>query len=622
MNHLALGENILFVAILLVALVPVLFLFRRRPRIVAAALVVVAVALVLLSLVPRHAEDTVLANAVPEPVVHDGMLPSNTCKGCHPRQYDTWHQSYHRTMTQVAGPDTVVAPFDGRTLLWNGQAWEVNRRGEEFWVKQVGSGDFDAGDDEEQSHRVVMTTGSRHQQIYWLAGENGALRQFDWVWEMAMDRWIPSEHSFLRPPDWQQHAPTWNQDCVRCHSVGPLPGYDAVAETWNTEVTELGIACASCHGPGEAHVSKHRNPIQRHLAHLADQPDPTIVNPRRLDQQRSAEVCGQCHSYASLPGGFYEGNWADFRAGKALDEHQQLFQNSPSPSSESLFWPDGSARTGGREYNAMVLSGCYTEGELTCVSCHDMHGDEPLDLIAADMNGDRSCVQCHADLGADIAAHTFHEPDSSGSRCLNCHMPYTSYALLGASRSHRISSPETSGVTSRDQPNACNLCHLDKTLAWTAGHLSERYGQPEPELSLDQVTVASSILWVMRGDAAQRTIAAWHMGQPWAIEASGDNWQPVYLARLLEDPYSAVRLIAHRSLVALTGDEQPFDYLGSEEHRRAVMRHYDASWRMKRMMDGDSAPPETLVGHAEQLGEDTIERLYSERDNRWLLISE
>ena len=38
----------------------------------------------------------------------DGYVSSDTCRACHPQQYATWHDSYHRTMTQVASPEAVV----------------------------------------------------------------------------------------------------------------------------------------------------------------------------------------------------------------------------------------------------------------------------------------------------------------------------------------------------------------------------------------------------------------------------------------------------------------------------------------------------------------------------------
>src|SRR6266850_510692 len=98
--------------------------------------------------------------------------------------------------------------------------------------------------------------------------------------------------------------------------------------------------------------------------------------------------------------------------------------------------------------------------------------------------------------------------------CLSCHMPYTTYGLLKTIRSHQISSPSVQSSLGTARPNACNLCHLDKTLAWTADALSQWYATPTPALNGDDRGVAASLLWLLRGDAGQRAIVAQSMG--WA----------------------------------------------------------------------------------------------------------
>ena len=616
-----LTENALFVAIFVIGFLPVIAVVLRRTGKSVRIGVLAGSALVLLMVVQRPIQDIALASALPTPTVHDGMLPSDACMSCHPGQYGAWYRDFHRTMTQKVGPNTVVAPFDGRKLEWQGRAFVVDRREQEFWVTEVKAGSSPDVGELEKPKRVVMSTGSRHQQIYWTPVQDGSLKQFPWVYEIAMARWIPSEHTFLRPENWTQYPPTWNEHCIRCHSVGALPNFNSEQNRWNTEVTELGIACAGCHGPGEEHVRVHQNPLHRYLMRILDLPDPTIVNPRRLTKERSAEVCGQCHAYAKLPGGFYDGNWPYFRSGKKLEQHF-IISDATGRGAENMFWPDGSSRTAGREYNSMILSGCFTNGEMSCVSCHALHGSEPKDLIEPFMNGDQACLQCHAEFGANITSHTFHEPESSGSRCLNCHMPYTTYGLLSTARSHRMDSPTASGHSTRDRPNACNLCHLDKTLAWTAEHLSDRYGTPSIALGEDHNNVAASVLWALRGDAAQRATIAWHMGQPWAVEASGKNWVEPYLSRLLVDPYSVVRLIAHQSLTQVTGENITFDYLGPEQEQKRVMQAYIDSWQQNARSSDHVPPPTTLVEGPGRLRQDIVESIYQHRDNRRLLISE
>src|SRR5438105_4863429 len=40
-----------------------------------------------------------------------GYVSSDQCKACHPREYSTWHSSFHRTMTQRPTEDSVEGIF-------------------------------------------------------------------------------------------------------------------------------------------------------------------------------------------------------------------------------------------------------------------------------------------------------------------------------------------------------------------------------------------------------------------------------------------------------------------------------------------------------------------------------
>src|SRR5262245_3591816 len=72
----------------------------------------------------------------PIQISEDGYVSSQTCRACHPSQYSTWHRSYHRTMTQVATPDTAVANFDGVTVDGvHGRPMRLSRRGRELWAE-------------------------------------------------------------------------------------------------------------------------------------------------------------------------------------------------------------------------------------------------------------------------------------------------------------------------------------------------------------------------------------------------------------------------------------------------------------------------------------------------------
>ncbi|MCZ6560865.1 MAG: hypothetical protein O6931_08260, partial [Gammaproteobacteria bacterium] len=38
-------------------------------------------------------------------LAQDGFVSSTACRACHPGNYQSWHDSFHRTMTQAAVPD-------------------------------------------------------------------------------------------------------------------------------------------------------------------------------------------------------------------------------------------------------------------------------------------------------------------------------------------------------------------------------------------------------------------------------------------------------------------------------------------------------------------------------------
>ena len=85
-------------------------------------------------------------------------------------------------------------------------------------------------------------------------------------------------------------------------------------------------------------------------------------------------------------------------------------------------------------------------------------------------------------------------------------MSYTTYGLLKAIRSHQVGSPSVQASLETGRPNACNQCHLDQTLAWTAEYLQNWYDVPAPELEADERTVSAALLWTLQGDPGQRAL--------------------------------------------------------------------------------------------------------------------
>lgn len=589
-----------------------------------------------------------LLATAPEERPGGDFLGSDECASCHPEAYRAWHDSYHRTMTQHATPDAVIGDFDDVALVHVTRSqsgaplrerFRLSRRGDEFWVSLLGRGRQAKARD----FRALMTTGSHHHQMVWVSAQGDRrLINLPFTWLVEEGRWIPRNDAFLAPPDAELSSVYWNEVCIECHSTAGRP-YLADDEPAQTRVAELGIACESCHGPAGEHVAANRPPWRRYA--MRGEEDPTIVNPKRLAARQSAQVCGRCHAILSYPEtDAWEGHWNEFRPGDDLESQGRmlLHPESRDPSQRRAieahlreegegfvrdrFWSDGAVRVAGRELNDVATSPCYEGGEFSCLSCHSMHDYQSVDdQLAPDRLGDASCLQCHPryEEPAALAEHSAHPPDSAGSRCQNCHLPHTTYGLLKAIRSHRVTSPSVAVERESGRPNACNLCHLDRNLAWTQAALEEHWDVSPTREAHDESEIAAGPRWIATGDAGVRALAAWHLGWGPAREASGMAWMAPYLAELLSDDYAAVRYLAARSLRSLPDfADLDYDFVSArggagDEARRAVQARWAAGNATER--EGTKLPgPLGPTG----IDREAWERRLEERDDRGLMLLE
>lgn len=566
---------------------------------------------------------------------------SESCRACHPDQYASWHRSFHRTMTQVASEESVRGNFDGVTLELDDEIYRLERRRDEFWVELVDpdwklrqeSGTSEAGrvsappsdpaTPPRVHRRISLVTGSHHMQAYWVDNPHGNQQfSFPFTYLFEQERWVPRRSVFLKDPAILRWNQVWNVGCIDCHATAGQPRQKEDSISFDTRVAELGIACEACHGPATEHVRLNSDPRRRYALHLRKKGDASIVNPARLNFKRSSEICGRCHSvHSPLDEQAWLQQGADFQPGEALEasvrvtSHPQSFELR-----RNLFWSDGMIRVSGREYNGLIKTPCFLRGDMSCLSCHSMHQSSPTNQLAKSMESNAACLQCHAAFQKDLQRHTHHAPGSSGSLCYNCHMPYTSYGLLKALRSHQISNPSVKATLQTGRPNACNLCHLDKSLEWTGQNLSAWYRTPSEQLSSEDKTIAASILWALKGDAGQRALIAWHMGWTPARAASHDSWMAPYLATLLTDPYTAVRYIAARSLKRLPGYETfSYDYLGAPDTLR---RAGDAALDLWTRTTKRAANAALLFEKDGRLNQDAVESLRQSRNNRILDLQE
>jgi hypothetical protein len=630
-----------------IALLPLALLLARRGKRGAAVAIVAAGALATLvlatSLVPiERSEPTNRPIERPQ----DGYVGSGACRSCHPGEHASWAHSHHRSMTQPATRETVLAKFDALDLDCFGEPVSLRWRGDELWVA------LNKGARGERIERpIVQVTGSHHAQALWYStGNERELGIVPMVYRVEEQRWLPFTAVFLMPPEWRTPPAdgTWNQNCNGCHATHSMPRVDTGRV--DTMAAELGIACEACHGPGQAHCEANRDPLRRHSLRTDQEAfDETVEHPLRMDAARDAETCGQCHSVSIVKREHFD-SWREqgspFRPGQELQKSQLVVsladRNAPELRTKlqqdpqffaHTFWNDDLPRVTGREFHGLVSSPCHNDGvgqrAMSCTSCHSLHQPESdarepatwaKSQLKPGMDGNAACTQCHPEFvdANALTKHTRHAANSSGSNCMDCHMPHTSYGLLKAMRSHRVESPSVASELRTGRPNACNLCHLDKTLQWTQERLLEWHGAKPVELDEDQRTVAAGPRWMLTGDAGIRALAAWNAGREAARIASGSDWMLPYLARLLDDPYYAVRIVAVRSLRSLPSapDLAGYDELMQQEGAAAIARRAHDAWQAPQR-----AQPEILLdGRGMQW--DTFRRLYARRDDRVVFLAE
>ena len=113
---------------------------ERHLRFATMAVAVVAIALtagaaMIWTPAPRRDEVSEISRFdMPHQISNDEFVTSDTCRSCHPDEYSSWHDSYHRTMTQLATPEAVAAPFDSVKLQDDALTCRLERRGDEFWA--------------------------------------------------------------------------------------------------------------------------------------------------------------------------------------------------------------------------------------------------------------------------------------------------------------------------------------------------------------------------------------------------------------------------------------------------------------------------------------------------------
>ncbi len=444
-----------------------------------------------------------------------GFVGSETCKKCHENEHGAWLKTAHAYSLREATDEYIKGQFDGQPIRHKHFVATPIRRvradtGEvEFLIRVRGNDGRPDGD-----HKVTHIVGRAIEQAYLTTDETGGWRILPLCWSIERKEWDLT-HQVLSDiagsahgvdEDYDTRERVFNHGCGQCHATNYQVGHTTHPDrpaTYASTYLEGAVACESCHGPGTAHVAWHRE----------DRPvDPSYSAPARLvhpkedlDPQQISASCGRCH---------YSHAWRFAIDDDPLVGHEEIAVtlNLDRPG----FFADG--RLAGLQYHGTVQSQsrCYTEGGMSCLSCHSLHSGRRFALKWKDESTQQQCLQCHQEIGEQGESHTKHAPEAA--TCVDCHMPKHLMGVLHFMRDHMISVPEpelTDEFGARTVPNACNECHTDQTAAW-AREWKERWWKPAPKklvqnvrtvvtLRRDRLRVPLATLATMAKDRANRS---------------------------------------------------------------------------------------------------------------------
>jgi predicted CXXCH cytochrome family protein len=436
-------------------------------------------------------------------------LGSKACARCHQEVYDRWEQSLHIRMTKPIAEATVVSDFNGARLTAHGRSFEFGRRDGKPFMK------VSFGTRPPETFPVDYTLGFKRYQGYLSTLPDGRMYVLPAFWHVESRRWIDWKEITPIPDGAHQLRQIWNTNCFNCHATNLSQGFDPASKVYRTAWTEMGIGCEACHGPGARHVALidawHKDPSLK--------PGGTYetYSPDNGSPRQSFDTCAYCH-------GNKQNVFVGFRAGDRYEDYAIPFLISapiPENDPQGEFWPDGRPNRFNRP-QALTLSGCFKAGAVVCTSCHVAHGSpNPFSLkvdVTKGNDGDQLCTQCHTDItrrtakgatGATgalsrdsvaIDPHTFHRPDSEGSRCVSCHMSDVNWRLLIRRRDHTFEAPVPEMTAAFGVPNACTTCHDHRTPEWAAKLMDEWWGDGERRRAA--VTLAETMYRAGAGDAA------------------------------------------------------------------------------------------------------------------------
>ncbi len=403
---------------------------------------------------------------------------SEKCQSCHSKEYTAYESSDHFHAMDSALPRSVKGDFNNSIFIYYGDTSFFYTKDNRYYVRTKDS------TGRKNDFMVSFTFGWQPLQQYLVRFPDGRIQALPFCWdtrpkEKGGQRWFHIYGKEKIPPGdelfWTGINQNWNNMCADCHTTNYFKNFDVSNNSFHSTWSEQKVSCESCHGPASNHIAwtekkyKDDDSLKGFVINLAGEKvnwkfnnEKGIAYPDKVVHNNTLiETCARCHARASRLSDYYY--------------HGQSFLQShiPSTINATNYYIDGQIKEEDYEYGSFLQSKMYAEG-VTCINCHDAHTmkvKQPLNTV---------CFSCHAPSVFDVQEHTHHAVASTGSQCVNCHMPVTNYMMIDERRDHSIRIPRPDLSEKLNTPNACNKCHTDKPVTWAAKYFMQWYGDKLP----------------------------------------------------------------------------------------------------------------------------------------------
>lgn len=383
--------------------------------------------------------------------VNPTFVGRGRCIDCHQAEAKKFEGSHHDLAMDLATEKTVLGDFGDVEFTHHDVKSRLFRQGEKYMIHTEGPTgkmeDFEIkfvfGVDPIQQYMVEF-----EQSVKMAPREIGRVQVLRISWDVHGKTWF-----YLPPPDvaekldptddlhWTGVAQRWNNMCADCHSTNLHKNFDVKTASYHTTFSEMDVSCEACHGPASVHVQ-----LAESKSLFWDRKRGYgLAKLKGKDTEPQIQSCAQCHSRRRKV-------HPDFRPGEPFFDHY-----ATELASSLTYFSDGQIMDEVYVHGSFLQSKMYHKG-IRCTDCHDPH------TARLKHQGNKLCVSCHTHSAGkyDGPAHHQHRPDSTGSSCVECHMPETTYMEMDPRRDHSIRIPRPDLSVTAGLPNACVRCHFDE----------------------------------------------------------------------------------------------------------------------------------------------------------------